>query len=141
MTYKIRLVIVPVVTLLVLTLLHKDVADEVEHLIARLHLNPAGHVSQSILRAANNITDAKLVTAALGAVTYSTVRFVEAYGLWKARTWAQMFAILSGALYLPWEIHAAVVRPSALHLGLVIGNLIIVLYMLYIRLSEMRRLG
>jgi len=33
------------------------------------------------------------------------VRFVEAYGLWRQRWWAEGFAALSGAIYMPFEVY------------------------------------
>ena len=66
----------------------------------RLHLNPEGHVSQLFLRAAANVTDAKLWAAAAAAVMYSLVRFIEAYGLWNGWIWAEWFALLSGSMLL-----------------------------------------
>jgi ABC-type transport system substrate-binding protein len=53
-----------------------------------------------LIRLASNVTDAKLWTAAAAAVVYSIVRFVEAYGLWHRRIWAEWFALLSGAMRL-----------------------------------------
>jgi uncharacterized membrane protein (DUF2068 family) len=120
-----------------LTLLHKDVADEVARLVERLHVNPEGHVSQVFLRAASNLTDAKLWAAAAGAA-YSLVRFIEAYGLWKGRIWAEWFALLSGSMYLPWEIYEVMAHFSPTHVILLGFNLTVVLYMLYVRLQTTR---
>jgi uncharacterized membrane protein (DUF2068 family) len=121
-----------------LTLLHKDVADEVARLVDRFHVNPEGHVSQALLRAATNVTDAKLWAAAAAAVMYSVVRFVEAYGLWNGRIWAEWFALLSGSIYLPWEMYEVIAHFSPSHLILFAGNLAIVLYMVYRRLRTLR---
>jgi uncharacterized membrane protein (DUF2068 family) len=121
-----------------LTLLHKDVADEVARLVDRVHLNPEGHVSQVVLRAATNMTDAKLLAAAAAAVMYSVVRFIEAYGLWNGRIWAQWFALLSGSMYLPGEMYEVMAHFSRGHLIFFGCNLTIVLYMLYVRLQRMR---
>ena len=69
-----------------------------------LHVNPDRHHSaQVFLNLADNITDRKLWAMAGGAAAYSIVRFVEAYGLWRARAWAEWFALISGALYVPFE--------------------------------------
>jgi uncharacterized membrane protein (DUF2068 family) len=121
-----------------LTLLHKDVGDVAEHVLIRLHLNPDAHLSQIFLRAADKMTDAKLWAAAAGALVYSTVRFVEAYGLWHERVWAEWFVLLSGSLYLPWEIYEAAIHPSPFRLLLFGANLAIVLYMLYVRVRAAR---
>jgi uncharacterized membrane protein (DUF2068 family) len=65
---------------------------------------------------------------AAASISYSCVRFVEAYGLWKQRNWAQWFALLSGVLYLPWEILAWIQRPSPLHAAIIAINALIVAY-------------
>jgi uncharacterized membrane protein (DUF2068 family) len=119
----------------VLTLLHKDAGDIAEHWVQKLHLNPHGHLSRVFLDAADKVTDARLWAAAGAALVYSTVRLVEAYGLWNARVWAEWFALLSGALYLPWEIYEVAVHPTPGKLGLFATNLIVVLYMLYVRVK------
>ena len=36
---------------------------------------------------------------------YSTARFVEAYGLWRRRSWAEWFAVISGGIYVPIELY------------------------------------
>src|SRR3954468_22318579 len=64
-----------------LSLLHKDVADEVARLVNRLHFHSDGDFSLALVRAAGKVTDARLWAIAAAAVAYSTVRFIEAYGL------------------------------------------------------------
>ena len=120
----------------VLSLLHKDAGEVAEHLVERLHLNPAHHLPGIFIQATSKLTDARLWALAAGAAVYSCVRFVEAYGLWNMRVWAEWFALLSGGIYLPWEIIELIEKPSRLHWGLFLSNLVIVLYMLYIRLRE-----
>jgi uncharacterized membrane protein (DUF2068 family) len=120
------------------SLLHKDVADFAERLVHHLHLNPARHLSQVFLRAAQQVTDARLWALALGALAYSTVRFIEAYGLWNARVWAEWFALLSGVLYLPLEIYELLEKASLFRWSVLLINVGIVSYMLYLRLAAAR---
>jgi len=117
----------------VLALIGKDVPDIAEHLIKFIHLNPEGHTSHIFLRAADRVTDAKLWAIAGGALAYSIVRGLEAWGLWHAREWAEWFALLSGGLYLPWEIYEVLVRPNKLHWLVFVGNVCVVLYIAYLR--------
>ena len=122
----------------ILTLLNKDAVEIAEHWVRKLHMDPNGHLSRVFLDAAENVTDAKLWAAAAGGLAYSTVRFIEAYGLWNARVWAEWFALLSGCLYLPWEIYEVAMHPSPLKYGLFAANLVVVLYMLYVRVQASR---
>ena len=118
------------------SLVHKDAWDVAETLLHFLHVNPDHHhYAQVFLNLADNVTDAKLWAMAAGAAAYSVVRFVEAYGLWRERTWAEWFALISGALYVPFEAYELVHRPTSIRLAVLLINLGIVFYMLYLRLS------
>jgi uncharacterized membrane protein (DUF2068 family) len=121
-----------------LSLIHKDVGDAAEHIVHRLHMNPTRHLSRIFLEAADKITDTRIVAMALGALAYSTVRFVEAYGLWNRRVWAEWFALLSGSLYLPWEIYEVVDHPTRFRWVVFAVNVIIVLYMAWVRFADTR---
>ena len=46
----------------------------------------------------------KPVLASL-ALFYASCRAVEAYGLWRERAWAEWFALITGAVYLPVEVY------------------------------------
>ena len=118
------------------SLVHKDAWDVAEAVLRFLHVNPDHHhYAQVFLNLADNITDAKLWAMAAGAAAYSIIRFVEAYGLWRERTWAEWFALISGALYVPFEAYELVRRTTPIHVAVLLINLGIVFYMLYLRLS------
>jgi uncharacterized membrane protein (DUF2068 family) len=117
------------------SLVHRDAWDVAENVLRILHVSQRHHYAQVFLNLADNVTDAKLWAIAAGAAAYSTVRFVEAYGLWIARAWAEWLALVSGTVYLPFEVYELVRRPSLIHAGVLIVNLGIVLYMLFLRVS------
>ena len=121
------------------SLAHKDVAEFAVRLIHHLHLNPDRHLSQALMHAAARVTEGKIVALGFGAYAYATVRFIEAYGLWNAREWAQWFALLSGCLYLPWEIYELLRRATPIRWSLLLINLGIVLYMAYLRIEVTRK--
>lgn len=124
------------------TLLHRDVGDVAESVVEHLHLNPAHHIARVFIQAANNVSDKKVMALAWAAFAYTILRFAEAYGLWNARTWAEWFAIISGSLYLPWEIVEVVKHHNRIRWAVLIVNILIVLYMIYVRwdvLSQQNR--
>ena len=122
-----------------LALVHKDLPDIADHLVHHMHLNPEGQLSHAFQHAASGTSDAKLRAMAGGALAYSVVRFVEAYGLWNARVWAEWFAILSGALYLPWEIYEVSVHSSPVRWLVFTANIVILLYLLFGRMRAIWR--
>ena len=85
------------------------------------------------------MTDAKLWAVAAAAGAYSILRFVEAYGLWYARAWAEWIALVSGSIYLPFEIYKLIHRQSLLHITILVINLAIVVYMAYLLWSGKSR--
>jgi uncharacterized membrane protein (DUF2068 family) len=121
-----------------LTLLHKDVESAAEDLLIHLHINPDRRLSHALLKAAAGVSDSRLWGIAGAAVAYAAVRITEAWGLWHRRVWAEWFALLSGALYLPWEIAKIVERPTAFHRLVFLGNAAIILYMAFIRFRACR---
>jgi uncharacterized membrane protein (DUF2068 family) len=120
----------------VLLLLHRDTSEIAQNLLRLLHISPDHRLSRLLMRSANRVTDQKLWTFAGVAVVYSILRFVEAYGLWKARAWAEWIALISGAIYLPFEVVELIRRLSLFHLSLLIVNLAVVLYMVYLRMQD-----
>ena len=119
-----------------LSLVHRDLEDLAERLVRHSHLNPASHYPRVFIEAAARTSDSRLRTLAALAFVYSTVRFVEAYGLWHMRAWAEWFAILSGCVYLPIEAYELIEKPTLIRAGILILNALVVAYLLYVRFSR-----
>lgn len=119
-------------------LLHKDTWLIAESLLARLHISTDNPWALRFLDFADSITNARLWDAAGIAFAYAGLRFTEAYGLWKARTWAEWVAFVSGMLLLPVEVHDLLRGVTVVRAVLLIGNVAIVLYMLYVILENRR---
>ena len=121
-----------------LALVHKDVWLIAESLLALLHINTDRRSAQVFLDFADNVTDARLWAAARIAFAYAALRFTEAYGLWKERTWAEWVALVSGTLLLPLEVRELLRGVTALRCAVFVGNLAVVAYMLYVILANRR---
>lgn len=129
-------VLVLVVGFGLLSLIHHDVQRFAERLIAHAHLNPAAHYPRIFIDLANRLTDVRLLLIAAGAALYAIVRFIEAYGLWNGRLWAEWFAAASAGIYIPFELLELYERVSWLSLGALLLNLAVVAVMLYCVLQE-----
>lgn len=121
-----------------IALLHKDTWLIAESLLALLHISTDRRYAQLFLDFADSITDARLWAAARIAFAYAALRFTEAYGLWRGRTWAEWVAFLSGTLLLPLEVRELFRGVTVIRCAFLIGNLAIVFYMLYIILANRR---
>jgi len=121
-----------------LALINKDVWYYAEGLLAAFHVDTDRRWAQDFLAFADNITDARLWAAARIAFAYAGLRFTEAYGLWKERHWAEWVAFVSGTLLLPLEVRELFHGFTWLRVGVFVGNIIVVLYMLYVILANRR---
>ena len=121
-----------------LAFVHRDAQAFAERLALHLHLNPARHYPRIFIEAAGRLTDARIWFIATGAFAYSALRFAEAYGLWRARTWAEWIGIVSGGVYLPAEVIALVRRPTILKAILLVLNALLVAYLSVIRYRQSR---
>jgi uncharacterized membrane protein (DUF2068 family) len=125
-----------VVGIWLLTLLHRDMESVAAHLLhflhKVLHLSPDGHIARYIIRGASRVTRGNLLMFAGLAFVYVTIRFVEAIGLWLQKEWAEWFALVSGAMYMPYEIYELARHPTAIKWGIVVINALIVWYLIWL---------
>ena len=86
-------------------LVHRDIQALSEELVNHLHLNPARRFPRIFLHLAANVSDRRLWGLAAAAIVYSLMQLVEAWGLWRGWQWTKWFAVVSGGIYLPIEVH------------------------------------
>lgn len=127
-----------ILLLIALLAVHNRLEDYAEDLLYHLHIDFDRRFAQSFLRAASRLNDSRLWTIGAAATLYVSVRFIEAWGLWNRRVWAEWFALLSGALYLPWEMAKVAERANWEHIVILALNVVIVIYMLSIRIRAAR---
>lgn len=115
-----------------LSLIHRDVQAMAEAIIRHSHFNPASKYPRIFLEASRHLTNKHLWMYASLAVGYAAVRFVEAYGLWKAKAWAEWFAIVAGGIYLPVEIFELAAKFTWFRVDVLTANTLIVVYLGYV---------
>jgi len=113
--------------------IHQLAGESVKHvaekLVTHLHLNPANHLPSIIIKASGELNNSKLLLLAFGALAYSIIRFIEAYGLWHNLRWVEWFALLSGGIYLPVEIYECFINTNLLSIAFLFANLLMVWYL------------
>jgi uncharacterized membrane protein (DUF2068 family) len=87
----------------------------------------------------SKVSDVHLWKIAVVAGIYTAIRFIEAYGLWYLRPWAEWMAIASGTIYIPFEIADLIRRPHWFPVVALTINLGVVFYMLYVRLDAIKK--
>jgi len=120
-------------------LAYRDLQSMAEQLVRHLHLNPARHLPRIFLHLAANLSDRRLWLFASAAIIYSTISFVEAYGLWHDWKWMKWFAVLSGGIYIPAELGELLYHFSWAKLILFGANALVVAFIFFQIAFERRR--
>ncbi len=119
-----------------LSLVNRDITDFAEDLIGFLHLNSEGRLANRIVETVIKLNPANIKIFFAIALVYATKQFVEAYGLWRLRAWAEWIAILSGVIYIPVEIYELIHKPTFTRAAILIFNVAIVIYLYSFRKEQ-----
>lgn len=109
--------------------IHADLQSFCEDLVRNLHLNPARGVPRVFIESAGRFPDNQMKLLIAGAGLYAFIRFVEAFGLWRKRVWAEWFALISCGVYLPVELYELSRGISVLKVAIFLVNSLIVGYL------------
>lgn len=118
----------------ILRFIHHDLQKLGEHLVVYLGLHE--RYSEIFMKIISGLHDRDIVLLACLAFAYSALRFTEAYGLWRERTWAQWLAIFSGALYLPVEFYGLYQHLTTLKALVTAFNIVLIVYLIWIKNAD-----
>lgn len=121
-----------------LAFLHRDAHALATELVGHFHLNRDHRYVDIFLRAAAQVTDTKLWLWAGFAAAYAIFRFVEGYGLWRERPWAEWLALVSGGIYLPVEVYELTQKQTWVRVAVLVANLAVVALMAMVLMRRRR---
>jgi uncharacterized membrane protein (DUF2068 family) len=101
-------------------------SDTIQAMAEHMRLVPSRHLPRIILNALEHPERPRLVMMACLAFAYSAVRFVEAYGLWRHRLWAEWFGAATAVAYVPFEIVYLIRKPGMVSVLFLSVNLLII---------------
>lgn len=106
----------------------KDLQKWAESLVLHAHLNPAHHLPGVFIEAMGRFPQGNVQWLMLGALAYTTIRWVEAYGLWKGLRWTEWLALIGCVIYVPFEVYGLIHHPGIIGAVILIVNLMIIAY-------------
>jgi len=119
-------------------LLHKDIADQIELLARHLHFNPESRLINFVLEKASLLNDPVLRRIGFFAFAYAGLTLAEGIGLYLEQAWGEFLTLAITASFLPWEIFEVFRRVNWLHVGLLVINAMVFLYLLKLVLDRAR---
>ncbi|MGH9604369.1 MAG: DUF2127 domain-containing protein [Terracidiphilus sp.] len=120
-------------------MLHRDVADDLAILADRLRFNPESRLVNFILDKASLLNDPVLRKIGFIAFAYAAVGLAEGIGLYLEKAWGEVLTLAITASFLPWEIYEVFRRLTWVRMGLLIINVLVLLYLLRVVGEEMKR--
>jgi uncharacterized membrane protein (DUF2068 family) len=112
-------------------LLHKDVAEVVEHWIRAFRLDPGNHFIDAVVAKASLLSPSLIKKLGVGSLIYAGLFLTEGVGLWMLKRWAEWLTVIITSSLLPIEIYEIHRNPTPAKFTALAINLAIVAYLIY----------
>lgn len=96
------------------------------------------HRVSHLIRLAGHQAPSHIAIAGVGALGYAAIFAVEAWGLHRRLRWAEWLTVVVTASALPYEIYELVHHPSAGKIVVLIINVLVITYLVYVRVRARR---
>jgi uncharacterized membrane protein (DUF2068 family) len=116
----------------VIHMLHKDFGDEVMQLATALKFDPESRFVTILLEKADLIDVHRLKQIGFATFAYSALALTEGVGLLMEKVWAEYLTLILTISFLPWELYELVSHPSWFRVGLLLINLIVLGYLMWL---------
>ena len=113
-----------------LKLVHSEIATLFSLLIEALHLNADSRLIHALVLKVDALQPNSVLLAGLVSLAYAVMLLVEGIGLWLEFAWAAYLTVVSTSLLLPFELYEVIEQVSMLRVGVLLLNLVIVLYLI-----------
>jgi uncharacterized membrane protein (DUF2068 family) len=129
-TFKlIKGVVFVILAIVAYTLSDNDLPTEYRQLLHHLRLNPERKFWVALASQIGKLTEAKVLWAAAGTLTYSLFSLVEGFGLMFRVPWAGWLAIGESAFFIPIELYEIAHGASVWVMMILLLNILIVWYL------------
>ncbi len=110
---------------------HHDLSTTVNRAIRLLHFDPESHLVDLLTDKVALVTHHKLRLISMGTFLYAALCTTEAYGLLRRKVWAEFVTLWLSVSFIPWELWELARRPTPWHVAILLANLVIVAYLLW----------
>lgn len=111
------------------TLRDQDLPEVLQKVLLYAHLDPARHMFVQLADKLDSVTPVHMTHAAIGAICYAIMLFVQAVGLLFEVTWIYWFVIAEAGLLVPLEVFELAKGFSFIKILILLTNVGIVWYL------------
>ncbi len=119
-----------------LRLVHTDISGVLEEWVPRLGFGPASHHLGRLMLEATKLTPTRIREVVAGSFLYAALFLTEGLGLWFYKKWAEWMTILLTSSLLPVEIWEISKHPNGWKAAVLVVNLGLVGYLIYLVRKE-----
>ncbi len=113
----------------VLAFLDKDMGALAEGLAGYFNMNTENHYVQYLIEKAGLIGNHTIWGASGVLFLLSVLAFVEGYGLYIRRRWAEWLTVVSTSLFIPFELYEVIRDITPIKVGILVFNCAVVYYL------------
>lgn len=115
-----------------LHMLHKDLGDEAMRAATSLRIDPEGRLVSLLMEKVDLIDAHHLRQIGFATFAYSALALTEGIGLMLQKIWAEYLTLSLTVLFLPWEVYELIRESTPFRLGLLVANLAVLAYLLWL---------
>jgi uncharacterized membrane protein (DUF2068 family) len=120
--------------------LHREKTfDHLIQILEHLSLTDTNGLRWKLVELLEGMGPSKFVAIGIVALAYAAIFATEGTGLWLRKHWAEWFTVIATGSLVPVEIYEVLYRFSWLKLAALIGNVVIVLYLIRIAMQPHRQ--
>lgn len=116
----------------IIHLMHKDIGILVKRMATSLRFEPEGSFVNLLMSKLSVVDARRLMQLGAASFAYSVVTLVEGAGLLLHKVWAEYLTLILTILFLPWEIFELVKEATLFRTGLLLLNLMVLGYLLWV---------
>jgi uncharacterized membrane protein (DUF2068 family) len=113
-----------------LRLLHRDVAETVQHWVHVLRVDPDNRFFHAIVTKVIAVTPKQLEALSIGTFFYAALLLTEGVGLLMRKFWAEYFTVITTAVFIPLELYEIAKHISVTRIIVLLVNVAIVVYLI-----------
>lgn len=124
-----KAVLLAIVAVGALSLVNRDIAEEVGKWLAVVHVDPDNRYIQKLMTKLTTLDPRKLEAIGAGTFVYAAIFTIEGIGLLMKKRWAEYLTAVTTALLIPLEIYEIFLRLRIPRFVLLVVNIAIVWYL------------
>ena len=121
--------------------LHRDLRDAVLQWAMKLRRDPEGRLVGFVMNHIDVITAHRLRQIGVATFLYAGLRVAEGWGLVLEKVWAEYLTVGVTISFLPLELYEIVRKPDWFRVGILIINLLVLAYLLWLLQRKKEKLG